>query len=160
MKTGKEPTKPSTIAKYIEDMGDPYWKFSKGKKVEAENKSYQPDLYGKIRPNTKKYWGDRVFEIEKNPTYSYYKSMVSLLVYVSENRGAKGFLCVPLKDKDKAEDLVKCFRELISTIKKGTGPKTAIGRISVYTFRDIQNDYRRFKEARGKKGPKPKAGFF
>jgi hypothetical protein len=130
----------------------------KDRKHAVREKKFLPDviaepLYGTFR---------RFFEVEATVTNNtVYKSLASLLHFVAKN-DVEGYLVVPDKNKDFAQECLGDLREIIRAYSRTTRGRYPKVRLSILTFGEVRDHESRVLVWRenGKMGRPPVCPFF
>jgi hypothetical protein len=133
-------------------------KKKQGGDLEEEVKEFRPDLIidaysGNVR---------RVYEVEKTITnHTIFKSLASLLYFLSKNTNSVGTLVVPEKGKAFAEQCLDVMSSIIRNYDRGGRGAPIKIRIEIVSFSEVVRDSSRIESwfTGGKKGAPPKCQF-
>jgi hypothetical protein len=127
--------------------------------LDKQVKEFRPDLI--IDP----YSGNsprRVFEVERTITNNtIFKSLVSLLYFVSKNPNSVGTLVVPDSKSKFAEQCLDVMTEIIRGYDRGAAGAPIKIRIGIASFNEVTTDKDRLNNwfEKGRKGAPPKCEF-
>jgi hypothetical protein len=127
--------------------------------LDEQVKEFRPDLiidpYTGISPR-------RVYEVEKTVSNNtIFKSLVSLLYFLSDNPNSVGTLVVPDRANKFAERCLEVMTEIIRNYDRGGRGAPLKIRIEIASFNEVVSEAERLEAwfQNGKKGAPPKSNF-
>ncbi|HEX5507425.1 MAG TPA: hypothetical protein VFX37_02875 [Pseudolabrys sp.] len=133
-------------------------KKTRGLNLEEQIKDFRPDLViDPYRGNSR-----RVYEVEKTITnHTIFKSLASLLYFLSKNPKSDGALVVPDKKKEFAEQCLAVLSDIIRNYDRGERGAHIRIRINVVSFNEVVRHASKLEKwfGGGRKGQPPKCNF-